>query len=100
MPALADAWPALALLALLLCLPWLVRRLRGAGWAGLKPVEQPARVVAVLPLGTQQRVVTIEVQQGSQTKRLLIGVTPQSCTVLDAWHIPTPSSQQPNQPDA
>jgi len=36
MPSLMDAWPALALLAMLACMPWLARRIRASGWQGLK----------------------------------------------------------------
>lgn len=87
MPALIDAWPALALLAILACMPWLARRIRASGWQGLKQPEQPTRLVSALAVGAQQRVVTIEVQQGAQTRRLLLGVTPQSVTLLDAWSV-------------
>lgn len=85
MPSLIDAWPALVLLAIIASMPWIARRVRAAGWQGLKPAEQPTRLVSALAVGAQQRVVTIEVQQGSQTRRLLLGVTPQSVTLLDAW---------------
>jgi flagellar motor switch protein FliN/FliY len=34
MPSLVDAWPALALLAILACMPWLARRTRASGWQG------------------------------------------------------------------
>ena len=87
MPSLMDAWPALALLAMLACMPWLARRIRASGWQGLKQPEQPARLVSALAIGTQQRVVTIEVLQGAQRRRLLLGVTPQSVTLLDAWSV-------------
>ena len=87
MPSLVDAWPALALLAILACMPWLARRIRASGWQGLKQPEQPARLVSALAVGAQQRVVTIEVHQGAQTRRLLLGVTPQSVTLLEAWSV-------------
>lgn len=85
MPTLIDAWPAIALLAIIVSMPWIARRIRASGWQGLKPPEQPTKLVSALAVGSQQRVVTIEVQQGSQTRRLLLGVTPQSVTLLDAW---------------
>ena len=87
MPSLIDAWPALALLAILACMPWLARRIRASGWQGLKQPEHPARLVSALAVGAQQRVVTIEVQQGIHTRRLLLGITPQSVTLLDAWSV-------------
>ena len=85
MPSLLEAWPALVLLAVIVSLPWLARKIRAAGWQGLKPPEQAPRLVSALAVGAHQRVITIEVQQGAQTRRLLLGVTPQSVTLLDAW---------------
>lgn len=85
MPSLIDVWPAMLLLAIIVSMPWLARRVRSSGWKGLKPTEQPTRLVSALAVGSQQRVVTIEVQQGSHTRRLLLGITPQSVTLLDAW---------------
>lgn len=96
MPTLTDAWPALVLLAILACAPWLARRIRATGWQVLKQPEQPARMVSALAVGTQQRVVTIEVQQGPHTRRLLLGVTPQSVTLLDAWPIESASASLPS----
>jgi flagellar protein FliO/FliZ len=40
------------------------------------------RVVAVLPLATSQRLVTVEVGRGEQRMWLLLGVTPQGITNL------------------
>lgn len=102
MPTLLDAWPALLLLAVVLSLPWVARRIRASGWRGLQPDEQPLRIVSALAVGTQQRVVTIDVQQGDHTRRMLLGVTPQHITLLDAWPhdglptaAPTPPPQGP-----
>jgi flagellar protein FliO/FliZ len=85
MPTLVDAWPALLLLAAVLSLPWVARRIRASGWRGLQPTEQPLRIVSAMAVGTQQKVVTIDVQQGAHTRRMLLGVTPQHITLLDAW---------------
>lgn len=100
MPTLLDAWPALLLLAVVLTLPWLARRIKASGWRGLQPTEQPLRVVSALAVGAQQKVVTIEVQQGTHTRRLLLGVTPQHVTLLDAWPADTvrPSGSTPMPP--
>lgn len=95
MPTLIDAWPAMALLAIIACLPWLARRVRASGWQGLKAPEQPTKLISALAVGSQQRVVTIEVQQGPQTRRLLLGVTPQSVTLLDAWTVKHDQSSLP-----
>ncbi len=40
------------------------------------------RSVAVLPLSPQQRIVTVEVGQGSERRWLVLGVTPQNITAL------------------
>jgi flagellar protein FliO/FliZ len=57
---------------------WLLKRtpLGGASSGGLM------RSVAVLPLSTSQRLVTVEVGTGSERRWLVLGVTPQSITTL------------------
>jgi flagellar protein FliO/FliZ len=90
MISLADAWPALALLGLVLLLPWLAGWLKRRGWAGLKSGTQPLNVVSVLAVGPQQKVVTVEVALGTHKKWLILGVTPQSVTTLDSLDSPQP----------
>jgi flagellar protein FliO/FliZ len=72
------AWFALVLVAIPATL-WLLKRtpLGGAGSAGLKSI-------AALPLSASQRIVTVEVGQGAERRWLVLGVTPQSISVLHA----------------
>ena len=100
-------WPTLILVALFVaamaCLPWLVRRLqqknllpRGMGMArGATPV--PAQVLGSLAIGPQQRVVTVQVGEGDETVRLVLGVSAQQIQclhVLNAQSAPAQVAQQ------
>ena len=85
-------WPTLMLVALFVaamaCLPWLVRRLqqknllpRGMGMArGAAPL--PQQVLGSLVIGPQQRVVTVQVGEGDEAVRLVLGVTAQQIQCL------------------
>ena len=85
-------WPTLILVALFVaamaCLPWLVRRLqqknllpRGMGMArGATPV--PAQVLGSLAIGPQQRLVTVQVGEGDEAVRLVLGVSAQQIQCL------------------
>jgi flagellar protein FliO/FliZ len=67
-----------AIVALIpLCL-WLLKRtpLGGAGGAGVM------KSVAMLPLSTSQRIVTVEVGSGEERRGLVLGVTPGAITTL------------------
>jgi flagellar protein FliO/FliZ len=57
---------------------WLLKRtpLGGAGGAGVM------RSVAMLPLSTSQRIVTVEVGSGEERRWLVLGVTPGAITTL------------------
>lgn len=85
-------WPTLSLVVLFVAamavLPWLLRRLQGRvgglragalgrGAAGLQP-----RVLGAVGVGPQQRVVTVEVGEGAQSVRLVLGVTAQNIQCL------------------
>lgn len=83
----ADAWPAMALMAVVLSLPWLASWLKRRGWAGSANGAEPLRVVSVLAVGSQQKVVTVEVNLGTHRKWLILGVTAQSVTKLDSLDI-------------
>lgn len=74
----AVLWFVAILAAIPLCL-WLLKRTpmgQGAGAAGTP------RTVAVLPLTTQQRLVTVEVGQGEERLWLVLGVSPQGISTL------------------
>jgi flagellar protein FliO/FliZ len=85
-------WPTLSLVVLFVvamaALPWLLRRLQGKGGAGgmlgkLRGSQglQP-RVLGAVGVGPQQRVVTVEVGEGAQGVRLVLGVTAQNIQCL------------------
>lgn len=65
---------------------WLVRRtpMGGAGSA------RGGRTVGVLPLSSSQRVVTVEVGQGSERRWLVLGVTPSAISTL---HVMAPQDE-------
>jgi len=86
---MADAWPALAMLGVLLLLPWGAGWvMKQQGWKKFKSGTQPLHVVSVLAVGPQQKVVTVEVALGPHRKWLVLGVTPQSVTTLDTLDNP------------
>ena len=96
-------WPTLMLVALFVaamaCLPWLVRRLqqknllpRGMGMArGAAPLQQ--QVLGSLAIGPQQRVVTVQVGEGDEAVRLVLGVTAQQIQCLHVLQTHTESAQ-------
>jgi flagellar protein FliO/FliZ len=57
---------------------WFLKRtpLGGAGGAGVM------RSIAMLPLSTSQRIVTVEIGSGDERRWLVLGVTPASITTL------------------
>ena len=67
-----------AIIALIPVALWLLKRtpLGGAGRAGVM------QSVAMLPLSTSQRIVTVEVGSGDERRWLVLGVTPNSITTL------------------
>ena len=100
-------WPTLILVALFVaamaCLPWLVRRLqqknllpRGMGMArGATPV--PAQVLGSLAIGPQQRVVTVQVGEGDEAVRLVLGVSAQQIQCLHVLKAQSVSAQAAQQ---
>jgi flagellar protein FliO/FliZ len=67
-----------AIVALIPITLWFLKRtpLGGAGGAGVM------KSVAMLPLSTSQRIVTVEVGSGAERRWLVLGVTPSSITTL------------------
>jgi flagellar protein FliO/FliZ len=67
-----------AIVALIPVTLWFLKRtpLGGAGGAGVM------KSVAMLPISTSQRIVTIEVGSGDERRWLVLGVTPGSITTL------------------
>jgi flagellar protein FliO/FliZ len=79
---MTPGWTSLlwfiALIAMIPLVLWLLKRTPLGGAAtgnGLK-------TVAVLPLSTSQRIVTVEVGQGVEKRWLVLGVTPGSISTL------------------
>ena len=87
----ADLSGSLATWALLVaglaCLPfavrWLVRR---KAWGPMAPGA--ARILTSLPLGPQQKVVTLEMGPEDARFQLILGVTPQAITCLHKMALP------------
>ena len=77
-PGIFSFFWFIAILGLIPLALWLLKRtpLGGASSGGLM------RSVAVLPLSTNQRLLTVEVGTGSERRWLVLGVTPQSITTL------------------
>ncbi len=81
----ADLGGSLAAWALLVaglaCLPFAVRWLvRKKAWGPMAP--DAARILSSLPLGPQQKVVTLEMGPKEARFQLVLGVTPQAITCL------------------
>ena len=68
----------LAIIAVIPLALWLLKRTPMGGTAS----NSLMRVVAMLPLSASQRVVTVEVGQGEARRWLVLGVTPNSITML------------------
>ena len=66
---------------------WLLKRtpLGGGGGAGVM------KSVAMLPLSTSQRIVTVEVGSGDERRWLVLGVTPSAITTLHTMAPATPA---------
>jgi flagellar protein FliO/FliZ len=72
-------------LALIPASLWLLKR---SGWQpkGAVPAAHSIKTLAQLGLGPGQRVMTIEVGQGAEATRLVIGVTAHSIQTLHVLH--------------
>jgi flagellar protein FliO/FliZ len=79
---MTPGWTSLlwfvALIAMIPLVLWLLKRTPLGGAA----TSNGLKTVAVLPLSTSQRVVTVEVGQGAERRWLVLGVTPGSITTL------------------
>ncbi|MDT8992911.1 flagellar biosynthetic protein FliO [Curvibacter sp. APW13] len=64
-------------------LPWGVRRLQAR--FGVPAPLAGGRVVSALAVGPQQRIVTVQVNCGSQELTMVLGVTSASVTCLHKW---------------
>lgn len=68
----------IAIIAMIPLALWLLKRTSVGGAAG----HGVMRSVAVLPISTSQRIVTVEVGSGEDRRWLVLGVTPNSITTL------------------
>ena len=78
----------MALMGLLVLLPWGITWLRRKGWQGTASRGQVLKLVGAVAVGPQQKVVTIEVTHGDRCQWLVLGVTPHAITRLDAVEAP------------
>jgi flagellar protein FliO/FliZ len=97
----ANGWTSLlwfvAIVAMIPAALWFLKRtpLGGAGTTGI------LRSVAVLPLSTSQRIVTVEVGTGDERRWLVLGITPTTITTLHSMApaadatLPAPGVQPP-----
>jgi flagellar protein FliO/FliZ len=88
------------LILILVMIPVALRLLRGTAWGGMgglgnlkglsklglggSATPAPLQVVSTLPIGPGQRLVTVEVRDGLEPRRLLLGVTAQGITLLQS----------------
>jgi flagellar protein FliO/FliZ len=83
-------WFVLVIAAIPLLL-WLLKR-SPYGVAASGGANAPVRPVATLPIGPQQRILTVEVGQGEERRWLVLGVTAHSITPL---HTMAPQAEPP-----
>lgn len=85
---LQNALPAVGLLAAMLLAAWLLQRWR-RHLPGVARQAGPAlKVMSSLPLGPQQRVVTVQVGEGADRLCLVLGVAPGGVTALHQMPLP------------
>ena len=93
-----NALPAIGLLLAMVLVAWLLQRWR-RHLPHLSRQAGPAlRVLNALPLGPQQRVVTVQVGEGARAVCLVLGVTPGAITALH--QTPLTEAEDPSVPDS
>ena len=102
-----SPWSALgwflAVVALIPLLLWLLKRSPVGGFGALSGAAGRnglPRLVSVLPLATQQKLVTIEVGQGEERLWLVLGVTPHSIRTVHTMAAQTPPATKAPPPPA
>lgn len=76
-------YSVVVLLALLAALPWAVKKFKWRAPGAVAPTDLgAAQLISVLPLGPQQRLMTVEVGPPNARVWLVLGVTGQSVTTL------------------
>ena len=77
-----SLWSVGVFLAVLVCLPFAVKWLKGQSAGGLRQTEGQAKLISAVAVGPHQRVVTVEVGPPGARVWLTLGVTAQSITRL------------------
>ena len=80
-----------AVIAMIPVALWLLKRTPLGGASGGR--AGTPRTVAVLPLSTQQKLVTVEVGQGDERLWLVMGVSPQGIRTLHTMTAQTPPDE-------
>jgi len=96
----SSLWPALALLLVLALLPLTVKLARNKGWVKLPADSGMATVRSVTHVGPGQRLLTVEVRDGTHKRMLLVGATAQALNVLDQWPVQELTSPYSTAPQA
>jgi flagellar protein FliO/FliZ len=81
----------IAIIAMIPVALWLLKRTPIGGASG----HGVMRSIAVLPISTSQRIVTVEVGSGDERRWLVLGVTPQAISTL---HTMAPQADVPAAP--
>ena len=79
---LQNALPAIGLLLVMMVVAWLLQRWRRHLPNMSRQAGPSLKVMNALPLGPQQRVVTVQVGEGDHSVCLVLGVTPGGITAL------------------
>jgi len=94
---MSQAWVSIALLVLILALiPLALKWFQQRYGLGVRGATSSSRIVSVLALGPQQRVVTVEVGPPGQQTWLTLGVSPQSITCLHSVSAPANAMRTPD----
>jgi flagellar protein FliO/FliZ len=91
-PMMSLLW-FIAIVAMIPLALWLLKRTPMGGAAG----QGLMRVVAMLPISANQRLLTVEVGSGDERRWLVLGVTGQQITTL---HTMAPQAEAPAAPGA
>jgi flagellar protein FliO/FliZ len=85
---------SIAVVAMIPLVLWLLKRSPLGASLGTAPgASAPVRAVASLAIGTQQRIVTVEVGEGEARRWLVLGVTAQQITPLHTLDAPSQAGQ-------
>ena len=85
---LQNALPAVGLLLAMMVVAWLLQRWRRHLPSMSRQTGPSLKVMNALPLGPQQRVVTVQVGDGEDRVCLVLGVTPGGISALHQMPLP------------